>query len=626
MDNNRCLAVCLLVVTLNLFDTALAQHKDPRDLQNGYSIYDNGYIDQPYVVVLKDGRWLCVFTTGAGTESTPGQHIVSTVSADHGKTWTQPVSIEPGTGPSASWATPYITEFGRVYVFYDYNGDRVDSLDGKVITHNSEMGWYCYKYSDDNGLTWSKRYRLPLPKAPVDFNNDFKGEVQLFWGIDKPKQYGKDMIFAFTRLGKYIQSDGEGWFYKSDNIYEEKNPQKIHWQLLPDGDRGLRNPAYGSIQEEFNTVPLNNGDLYCMFRTTQGFSADAYSRDGGHTWTLPRAASNDADGRQLLKNPRACPRVFKTSNGNYLFWFHNRGEKSYRGRNPVWVSGGIEKGGIIQWSQPEILLYDIDTTVLGMSYPDLIEQNGKYWFTETQKTIARVHPVNVDLLKGMWNQSTAKKLVRKGLIYNHHFRSGSHTVAIGALPDLKKGGFTIDLWLELNDLEPGQILLDNRDGEGKGICIITTQQHTVKLELSDGQRTEGWDTDQGAIGTGTLHHMVFIIDGLPNIITIVVDGRLCDGGNTRLRGWGRFSETLKEVAGQRKWVLAPEMHGYIKNLRVYNRYLTTSEAIRNFHEGFKGNNKVESVPSETVIGLSAWRGNLIDFNVILFRYIQLIIW
>ena len=148
------ISVCFAVLTLNISHIALAQSMDPRNLQNGYSIYDNGYVDQPYVVVLKDGRWLCVFTTGAGAESTVGQHIVSRVSADLGKTWSQPVAIEPGTGPSASWATPYITKFGRVFVFYDYNGDNVNSLNGKPITHNSEMGWYCYKYSDDNGITW----------------------------------------------------------------------------------------------------------------------------------------------------------------------------------------------------------------------------------------------------------------------------------------------------------------------------------------------------------------------------------------------------------------------------------------------------------------------------------------
>jgi len=589
MNKIRPIVAFLLVITLNSFHAAQSQSADPRDLQNGYSIYDNGYIDQPYVVVLKDGRWLCVFTTGAGIESTPGQHIVSTISSDQGKTWSPPVSIEPNTGPSASWATPYLTKFGRVYVFYDYNGDNIDSLNGKPISHNSEMGWYCYKYSDDNGFSWSQRYRLPLPKAPVDFRNDFKGQVQLFWGIDKPKQYGNNMIFAFTRLGKYVQSDGEGWFYKSGNIYTEKNSGKLHWELLPDGDKGLRNPAYGSVQEEHNTVPLNNGDLYCMYRTTQGFPAHSYSRDGGHTWTLPLPATYEPKGKQGLKNPRACPRVFKTHAGKYLLWYHNRGEKSYQGRNPVWISGGIEKNGFLHWSQPEILLYDIDTTILGMSYPDLIEQDGRFWFTETQKTKARVHPVDLNLLKAMWHQSTAHKLITNGLIYQKKCIKANTLASVRQLPNLKDRGFAIDLWLQLKDLKPGQVVLDSRDHLGKGICLLTTLQRTLKLELNDGKNTDGWDTDPGLLTAKKMHHVVFIVDGLSNIITVVVDGILCDGGVGRLHGWGRFSEKLGDVNGTKSWRLAPNMRGSIKDFKVYNRYLTTSEAISNFHAGFKGN-------------------------------------
>jgi hypothetical protein len=324
-----------------------------------------------------------------------------------------------------------------------------------------------------------------------------------------------------------------------------------------------------------------------MYRTTQGFSAHAYSRDGGHTWTLPQAAAYEPGGKQILKNPRACPRVFKTSDGKYLFWYHNRGEKGYQGRNPVWISGGIEKDGLIHWSQPEILLYDSDTTILGMSYPDLIEQNGKYWFTETQKTKARVHPVDVGLLKGMWHQPTARKLVRKGLIYDQADIKANNASAGAPLPNLKEGGFTIDLWLELKDIRPEEVLLDNKDNRDKGVRLITTAQRTLKLELSDGERTEGWDTDPGTVTAGSLHHVVFIVDGLADIITVVVDGKLCDGGTDRIHGWGRISDRMQDIGNSRIWNFAPDLHGSIINFRLYDRYLTTSEAISNFHAGIK---------------------------------------
>ncbi len=556
---------------------------DKRDIETGYPIFTNGYIDQPYVAVLPNGSWLCVFTTGAGAESKPGQHIVATVSTNEGETWSIPVDIEPNTGPTASWATPYLTHFGRVYVFYDYNVDNINTLNGKLIWHNSEMGWYCYKYSDDYGKTWSKRYRLPMPKAPVDFKNDFKGEVQLFWGIDKPKEHNGKMLFAFTRLGKYVQADGEGWFYSSDNIATERDADKLNWELLPDGEYGLRNSGYGSIQEEHNTVPLNNGDLYCMYRTTLGFPVHSYSRDGGKTWMLPVAATYTPDGRDIFKNPRACPRVFKVSNGKYVFWYHNNGQKGYQGRNPVWLSGGIEKNGKIHWSQPEILFYSRDTTIQGMSYPDFIEQDGKYWFTETQKTIARVHPVDNALLEGMWNQTEAKSLIKKGLTINKSDIGVKQAVNIPRFPTLGKSGLTVDLWLQLNDTKAGQVVLDTRDGAGRGILFSTRANEVLNLQLSDGDIVQNWDTDSGLLTKGKPHHVVFIVDGLANIISVVVDGKLCDGGMYREYGWGRLSDQLRDINGSEKMQVATSLDGSVKNLRIYDRYLTTSEVISNYN-------------------------------------------
>lgn len=562
-----------------------AQSADPRYLLQGNEIYKSGYIDQPYVVVLQDGRWLCVFTTGEGTESTPGQHIVASTSADQGQSWSKPVDIEPSTGPAASWATPYLTSYGRVYVFYDYNGDNITTLNGKPIRHNSELGWYCYKYSDDNGLTWSERYRLPVRKTPVDFNNDWKGEVQLFWGVDKPIRVGNSMYFGFTKLGKYIQDKGEGWFFKSDNIDTEKDPKKIHWEMLPDGDQGLKNPEFSSVQEEHNIVRLSNEDLYCMYRTTMGFPAHSYSRDGGYHWTMPEAATYTPGG-QVFKNPRACPRVFRCENGKYLFWYHNHGGKGYKGRNPAWISGGVEKDGFIYWSQPEILIYTNDLTINGMSYPDLIEQDGKYWITETQKLAARVHAIDASLLEGMWNQATAKAVTKEGLVLSKdNIKRKGSTIASAPLPSLEEGGFSIDLWLEFKDLQPGQVVLDSRDAKGKGIWITTAEQQTLRLEMNDGTLTQGWDTDPGLLEADKLHHVVFIVDGAPNIITVTVDGKLCDGGSYRQYGWGRFSEKLEDANGSKKIKVASNLHGQIKNLRIYNRYLSTSEAISNFRAG-----------------------------------------
>ena len=58
----------------------------------------------------------------------------------------------------------------------------------------------------------------------------------------------------------------------------------------------------------------------------------------------------------------------------------------------MWLAGGVEtdspKGKIIRWSQPEIALYD-DDPFIRMSYPDLVEEGGKYYLTETQKDLGQ---------------------------------------------------------------------------------------------------------------------------------------------------------------------------------------------------------------------------------------------
>ena len=39
-------------------------------------------------------------------------------------------------------------------------------------------------------------------------------------------------------------------------------------------------------------------------------------------------------------------------------WTDNNLGRSGEGRNPYWLSAGIEAGGEILWSAPEIILYD----------------------------------------------------------------------------------------------------------------------------------------------------------------------------------------------------------------------------------------------------------------------------
>jgi hypothetical protein len=579
----RILCVLALLATALSSTLYAASPQDWRDIRSGLEIPDENYCDQPYIIITNDGNWLCVLTTGQGHEGSRNQHVVATISEDHGKSWSPLIDIEPATGPEASWVVPLVTPSGRVYAFYTYNKEKICTLKGRE-TRADMLGAYAYKYSDDNGRTWSsKRYYLPLRMTQRDRNNDFNGKVQMFWGICKPIICDKTVYFTFTKIGKYLVNDTEGWLFKSDNLLTEKDPDKINWQMLPEGDVGIRSPKLGPVQAEHNLVYLNDCDLYCMYRTITGHPAHTYSRDGGHTWTTPVPATYTPNDRKM-KNPRACPKVWRTKNGRYLFWFHNHSGKTFEGRNPVWLAAGREIKGQIHWSQPEILFYHPNKN-LRMSYPDLVQQDNRWWISETQKSIARVHEIPADFINDLLNQHATKKVTRDGLaleLDTKQIQTGSATMP--QLPDLSAGkGFTIETWVRFESLDAKQTLFDSTNDAGQGLTLTTTDEKTCRLILNDGSFTAYWDCDRDLLQTEKLHHIVFTVDGGPKIITVLIDGQLCDGGSYRQFGWGRFAQQFGQIKGGKNLRLAPNLKGELHKVRIYNRPLRTSEAIANYN-------------------------------------------
>ena len=152
--------------------------------------------------------------------------------------------------------------------------------------------------------------------------------------------------------------------------------------------------------------------------------------------------------------------------------------------------------------------------------------------------------------------------------------------------DLRQGaGLSVDLWVRFKDLAPGQVLLDSRDAKGRGFCLATAHAGAVRLELNDGRASAAWECDAGVLKRGKLHHVVAVVDARCRIITFVVDGVLCDGGEARPAGWGRYKTPLGDVRGSGRLLVAPSLRGQWKHLRLYGRYHRTSEAVGNYHAG-----------------------------------------
>ncbi len=577
---------------------------DSRNFANGRLIPDEDYCDQPRIIVTRNGAWVCILTTGPGDEGSDGQHVVATTSRDQGRTWSPLVDVEPARdGKKSSYALALVTPADRIYAFYCYNGDSIRHLpDGRSIRDDMQ-GWFCYRYSDDVGRTWSDRQRLPMRITSADRNNDWQGKLQMFWAIGTPAIVDGSAMFGFTKLGRYMLEDGEGWFFRCDNLMTERDPGRLVWRMLPEGDRGLRNADLGSVQEEHDIVHLDQDEFFCSYRTAVGYAACAYTRDGGRTWTKPHLLTYTPGGRPV-KQPRACAKIWKTANGRYLLWYHNNSTRTYNNdlnagsRNIAWLSAGLLVDGQIHWSQPEVVAY-VDGGLEGCSYPDLVEDDGRYFICATQKTEARVMEVDPALLTDLWRQHEARRTATSGLALDlpaAQCQPGSIVAAPRFAPlcgqirgrtptRLGRGGFTIDLRIRFDDLSAGQVVLDARDDAHRGYVLRTTAKDTLRLEMSDGWTSAFWDCDSRLLRPGASHHITIVVDGGPKIIAFVIDKQLCDGGEDRLFGFGRFDQNLKDVSGFAKVRIAPALHGRLEHLRFYTRPLRVSEAVGNQRAG-----------------------------------------
>jgi hypothetical protein len=592
---------------------------DPRTLSTGFPIPSEGYADQPYIVKTDDGAWLCAITTGVGHEGAGGQHVVSMRSTDQGRTWDQPVDIEPADGPEASYVVLLKTPYGRIYALYNHNTDNVREVkreDKGVYKRVDSLGHYVFKYTDDHGRSWSsERYDIPVREFQCDRDNVYGGKLRFFWNVGRPLILEDSALMTLHKVGAMGEgffSQSEGVFLNSKNILSERDPTQLHFETLPDGDIGLRTPKGGGrVAEEQSIVKLSDGSIFCVYRTIDGWPTCAYSRDGGHTWTDP-AYMTYAPGAVRVKHPRAANFVWNCSNGKFLYWFHNHGGSfigrmtpnqpggpigsPYDDRNPAWLMAGREvdtpDGKRIEWSQPEVVLYD-DDPYIRMSYPDLIEENGQFYITETQKNAARLHTIASSLVEGLFQQWDNRTITREGLI--RQVAAGTPEFEMPRLPNFNardntradygakgaRAGFSLDLWLQLDSMQPGQVILDNRNPQQAGITLTTADNGALRLSMNDGRQEVSWDSDPRKLTAGKPHHVVITVDGGPKIITYVIDGVLCDGGEDRQFGWGRFSPTLRTPQG----ASIMQLGDIVKSLRIYNRALRTSEAVAHFLAG-----------------------------------------
>ena len=141
------------------------------------------------------------------------------------------------------------------------------------------------------------------------------------------------------------------------------------------------------------------------------------------------------------------------------------------------------------------------------------------------------------------------------------------------------------------------MLFDSRGEEGRGLFVQLTDKGTVSLHMvsyaydppgsreGNGMVASACTCDRCLLTVGRLHQILFIVDGGPKLMSVMIDGVLCDGGDERQYGWSRFHPNFMSPNGAPQAILAPFLNGELRRMRLYDRYLLTSEGVANWRAG-----------------------------------------
>ncbi len=363
---------------------------------------------QPYITFTGRGTWI-VSWTQTSEEIEPGQRpeqrAVCSRSTDEGRTWSPEILIEdsddsdvalppqPDYGQAVTAASAAHTHEGgsptvepptcrarvpawpmvfyapyldRVYAFYWYN------TNGNIYR---DAGHIYFKYSDDDGLTWSERHQIPIRRTDIDEPGlDMHG-----WNFGPPLilPNGKVMMtfnkIQATTVPKLFENwRSEVFFLVMENILTETDPAKLEFKTYPDGDFGIvvPNRATGKpFAQEATVVPLSSGRILTVMRTDSGFLYHAISDDYGKTWSKPDVLRASPGGPPMCQ-PICSASLQKLRDGRYVLLFHNNDGKanggagpnsSLKNRTPLWLAVAREatdvreNGGLI-FGTPQVVV------------------------------------------------------------------------------------------------------------------------------------------------------------------------------------------------------------------------------------------------------------------------------
>jgi hypothetical protein len=121
-----------------------------------------------------------------------------------------------------------------------------------------------------------------------------------------------------------------------------------------------------------------------------------------------------------------------------------------------------------------------------------------------------------------------------------------------------------------------QSLINGQRGDGRGLALNITKTGCLELLMNDGWMEQRM-LSEPCLKTGK-NHVVINIDGGPRIVSFIVNGRFCDGGEHCQFGWQRFSPYFRHVNWCETWEIGKSFNGKLSQLKVFNRIIMVAEA------------------------------------------------
>lgn len=263
-----------------------------------------------------------------------------------------------------------------------------------------DAGDIFYRCSDDDGITWSDRYRVGLARAAMD--GDEIGDLH-GWNFGQPRLLPTGQVMmTFTRMKRsslYPRGwrldarnqwqpepgadatappanqqggDPNNWctevfLLELVNVMTETDPAKLDFRVLPPGGEGLWAPYPGADRhfgQEGTLAGLPGDRLLCVFRSRQGHPFYSVSADRGATWSVPGVLRLCPGGEPFDQPCAPCP-MTRLPDGRYVFLFHNTkpADWGWYPRDPLWISVGRAAPGVpdnagLYFTKPRILVYN----------------------------------------------------------------------------------------------------------------------------------------------------------------------------------------------------------------------------------------------------------------------------